>query len=79
MNLLTGEVLSASGLVVKFNVAIVEPPVRFRACAIDPLFLDSLLFETFSHLVLPQSHHDKSWMEGDGAEVRICYTKSVLD
>ena len=24
---------SASGLVVKFNVAIVEPPVRFRACA----------------------------------------------
>ena len=25
--------LSASGLVVKFNVAIVEPLVRFRACA----------------------------------------------
>ena len=31
------QISSASGLVVKFNVAIVEPPVRFRACA---YFLD---------------------------------------
>ena len=32
---------SASGLVVKFNVAIVEPPVRFRACA---FFATSIFF-----------------------------------
>ena len=31
-------VIRASGLVVKFNVAIVEPPVRFRACAVSFLF-----------------------------------------
>ena len=34
---------SASGLVVKFNVAIVEPPVRFRACAIQHSIRDSLV------------------------------------
>ena len=41
---------SASGLVVKFNVAIVEPSVRFRACAFYILvFQHFLIFQRHPH------------------------------
>ena len=43
----------ASGLVVKFNVAIVEPPVRFRACALTFCPLNFFIFNYI--LVLPFS------------------------
>ena len=43
-------ITGASGLVVKFNVAIVEPPVRFRACALYILvFQHFLIFQRHPH------------------------------
>ena len=48
------KITSASGLVVKSNVAIVGPPVRFRACA---SFLLYILF--FFFFLFPKFFHEK--------------------
>ena len=48
------KITSASGLVVKSNVAIVGPPVRFRACASFLLYI--LVFFFF---IFPKFFHEK--------------------
>ena len=68
---------SASGLVVKFNVAIVEPPVRFRACA--SAFLNFIGIIDFLNIIsifqCPQNPFNQSCLKDDELGVRIYYVR----
>ena len=57
---------------VKFNVAIVEPPVRFRACACS-FFDDFIFLKIIPHFFRPKNPFDKPWSESDGVWVRTYY------
>ena len=75
----TKEYPSASGLVVKFNVAIVEPPVRFRACARATLLVIFSLFKDNPTLFRPRDAIDEPRLEGDEVRVQIYYVRCVLN
>ena len=79
MNYIAKEYSSASGLVVKFNVAIVEPPVRFRACARVTLLVIFSLFKDKPTPFHPKDAFDESWLEGDEVGVKIYYFRRVLN
>ena len=79
VTLLHEGILSASGLVVKFNVAIVEPPVRFRACACNILSVTYNLFKDNHKLFRAKDAFDEPWLEGDEVRVQIYYVRCVLN
>ena len=69
---------SASGLVVKFNVASVEPPGRFRACACVTSLVIFGLFKDKPTLFRPKDAIDEPRLEGNEVGVRIYYFRYVL-
>ena len=64
---------------VKFNVAIVEPPVRFRACACVTSLVIFGLFKDKPTLFRPKDAIDEPRLEGDEVRVKIYYVRCVVN
>ena len=64
---------------VKFNVAIVEPPVRFRACARVALLVTFNFLKIIPPFFRPKDVFEEPWLESDEVGVQIYYVRYVLN